>query len=232
MKRLGIVVAGQSPQPDYNEMMERYVFGIEVVQAGALDAASIDEIHASVEEGGFHLAVRLKDGTPVEVSHRLVSSGLPAAVRSLAADGCGVILVACTGDFDPSVVRVSTGHEPGPVVLFPGEILLAFASSVWAGQPVAVCVPLAEQQEWARERWGRRGVKPIVIHQPMCEDESSAAIRVFEALGGRPASHVGGIVMDCMGYTEAEARNVRERTGLPVVCARGLVALSLKALLV
>jgi hypothetical protein len=212
-------------------MISAYVPDAEVIQAGALDGVDEETIRASAREGGFNLAVRLKDGTPVEVAHRLVAAGLPAATRTLAAGGCGVIIVACTGDFDAAALRRATGRRPEPTVLLPGEILLGLGGALWAGRLVGVFVPLSEQLPWAAERWLRRGVRPVVAHYPMCHDESSAAARAVETWGEGSSLQVDAIAMDCMGYTEAEAAAVRRRTGLPVLCARGTVGLALRALM-
>ena len=83
---------------------------------GALDGLSDAEVDAlKPESGADTLYTRLRGGRDVKISKKAVIARSPACLARLRADGCDVLVYACTGDFPPL-----PGDEG---VLFPSRVL-------------------------------------------------------------------------------------------------------------
>src|SRR5471032_1868372 len=103
MKTLGIATIGQAPRDDIADLFASHApVGTRVILRGALDGLSDAEIAAIPPQSGADtLYTRLRGGHDVKISKKSVIARSPEVLAKLRADGCDVLVYACTGDFPP-----------------------------------------------------------------------------------------------------------------------------------
>jgi len=221
-KKIGMITIGQSPRTDVvPEMKEILGPELEVMEAGALDGLSLEEVKRFYpKKGDLILCTRMSDGTEVVVGKRYILPRVQRCIDLLTGKGAEVLLFLCTGRFpDFSSKRVFI--EPQKIL---DHLILALLREK---ERMGLLVPLRDQIEQAGKNYVRlKGEVIIRAASPYAgKDEVSMAAR--ELRKANPAV----IVMHCMGYTQEMKRRVREITGKPTVLARSLVARTLKELL-
>lgn len=210
-KTLGAVTIGQTPRQDVVPHL-RTALGdrFEIIEAGALDGLSKDEIQARAERGGDLLVTRLRDGSEVQVREELVTPRLRDCVRKLESRA-ELILLLCTGDF-PSL-------ESSRPLLYPGPLLRNTVRSL-APSRLGVLTPAREQIEAQHQRWS--GLAGRIVVEPASPygrpEELDAATESLLGAGVELA------VMDCIGYTQPMKQRVRSRLERPVLLASTLLA--------
>ena len=132
--------------------------GTKVILRGALDGLSDAEVDTlRPENGADTLYTRLRGGRDVKISKKAVIARSPAAFAKLRADGCDVLVYACTGDFPPLA-----GDEG---VVFPSRVLNGLATGLLPRGRLGILIPLrrAGRQahvEMGAARTGSRGRSP------------------------------------------------------------------------
>jgi protein AroM len=221
MQTLGVLTIGQSPRPDIlSEMKQTIGDTIEIVEAGALDGLTRNEI-ASLAPGADDtlLVTRLADGTSVSVAEKYITPRLQQKLHNFFDKNVPVVLLLCTGGF-PEL-------EGKGLILRPDTILLNTVRAVGAGHRIGVLCPEENQIGWMLERW--KEVNPQTIIQAVSPyGPLSDCTRAAVALKNAGAEM---LVLDCMAYTNVTQTEVRRVTGLPVVLASGIVAHVVKELL-
>jgi protein AroM len=152
---VGVVTIGQTPRDDLTPELARPLPGVQLVERGALDGLTADEI-ASLAPGPDEVPVitRLAGGGSVTVSHGRITSLLRRALEDLVADGVLSTILACTGEFPEIDV---------PGVLRPGTLMRrALAGYAECGYRVGVVCPLAEQIEVVERSWNDAGI-PVQV---------------------------------------------------------------------
>lgn len=214
MSTLGIVTIGQAPRSDVVPQMRRYLpEGIRVVEAGALDGLSFDDVRAFKPRAGeYVLTTRMSDGRSVIVAKEGLMPRLEAAIERVEEAGVHVVLILCTGHFPELRHRSILVAEPNRMLR---HAILAFRP-----QRLGVLIPIPEQVEAATERWSACVPEVhVVVADPYGDaDRMPAAAREIRA--SRPEL----ILMDCMGFQEKHRRAVRETTGVPTVLANAAVS--------
>ena len=206
---LGIITVGQAPRDDIAELFAAHAPpGTKVVLRGALDGLSDAEVdRLQPENGADTLYTRLRGGRDVKLSKKAVIARSPAAFDRLRADGCDVLVYACTGEF-PAM--------PGDGnVLFPSRVLSGLATGLLPRGRLGLLVPLAEQGEKLASKWARPGLDVVVeaLAPSAGQDEAAAAAR-------RLAAHEPDLVaMDCMSYTPATKAWIKGPLGVPALLA-------------
>ncbi|MCR8546923.1 AroM family protein [Salipiger sp. P9] len=208
-RRAAIVSIGQTPRPGQTDELARVLSpGIELVQRGALDDLSNDEITAAAPgpEDSALFTYR-RDGMPITVSHDVVTAGVQRRLDELASEGFDVTLLSCTGTF-PEL-------RGAGVLLRPSRILDAVVGAVFERGRLGVLVPLPEQVGKLTRKWEREGVTLVAeaLRPGSSPEEIDAAAARLAA--GQPEL----IVMDCMGYTAADKARIGARINRPVVLA-------------
>ena len=206
---LGIVTIGQAPRDDIASLFAAHApAGTKVILRGALDGLSDAEVDAlKPESGADTLYTRLRGGRDVKISKKAVIARSPAALAKLRADGCDVLVYACTGDFPPL-----PGDEG---VLFPSRVLNGLAAGLLPHGRLGLLIPLAEQGEKLGAKWARPGLE--VVAEALAP---SAGAREAEQAARRLAAHKPDLVaMDCMSYTPATKDWVKGPLGVPALLA-------------
>ena len=219
-RRLGVVTIGQSPRIDMVPELSGWLPPVEVVERGALDGLSGAEIaHMAPSAGATHvLTTRLCDGSSVVLDHDAVVGRVESAIGWLEQAGVDATLVVCTGEF--------------PDLAHKGPLLLAerlFVSGVEGlcggdtkGGVLGVVCPLPQQIAMSLAKWAGVAARVEVAAATPYDGGTPAAVAAAAAdLAGRGARW---IVLDCMGYTDAMRAAARQKSGVPVLLARSVVA--------
>src|SRR5258708_9832236 len=152
---LGIITVGQAPRDDIASLFAAHApAGTKVILRGALDGLSDAEVDAlKPESGGDTLYTRLRGQRDVKISKKAVAERSPAILAKLRADGCDVLVYACTGEFPPMA-----GDEG---VLFPSRVLARVAAGLPPQGHLGLPIPLAEQGEKLASKWARPGLAGV-----------------------------------------------------------------------
>ncbi len=230
--KIGALTIGQSPRDDVApEFLAACVpppgigGGIELVQAGALDGLSREEIQALAPgdatgsaTGGRAcndiLVTRLRDGSEVRLEECRILELLQQGIGRLEAQGVSVIALFCTGEFP--------GFRAGVPILRPDRILGHFVASVTepGRNRIVAIVPSPLQTQAMKEKWQRLGVEVLTEslspYTATAADVESAAVRVA---GLSPDL----VILDCIGYSLAMKATFARISGVPVVLPRTLL---------
>jgi len=213
-KTVGMVTIGQSPRVDVVPEMAR-ILGpdVRIVEAGALDGLTPDQVEALRPRDGDHtLVTRLADGTSVTLGERLILPLMQERIHELSRRGAEVIALLCTGEFPPfSCDGLLVRTQP---VIF--DVVRSLASGLRLG----VLIPLKEQVADAEKRWIPAAREVVVEYGSPYGDPAEIEIAA-RRLARRGAEIV---VMDCMGYTLGMKETVKRFVPRPVVLSRSILA--------
>lgn len=214
-KRIGTVTIGQSPRVDViPEIAAILGSDVEIVEAGALDGLSLEEIAGMAPgKGDYVLVTRLADGTSVQVAERYITPRIHKKIDEHFESGIQLVLLLCTGEFPD--------FETGGLLIRPQKVLFNAVVAVAEGRRLGILTPSPEQVEQAEHRWSQVGKEVRAVPSSPYVDaleQARAAARELKEWG----AHI--TVMDCIGYTGEMRRLVAEITGKPVVLARGIAA--------
>lgn len=215
-RKLGTITIGQSPRNDViPEMLPYLGANVEIIQAGALDGLTYEEIlEFKPEEGDYVLVSKLRDGRSVKFAERYILPRLQNCIDKIEAEGADVILFICTGVFPDIFISTKT-------ILYPQRILHGVTPQLVGKGKIAVITPDEKQIEQSKKKWSETGVEVVVVKgSPYGEaEELDLAIDELNKL-----SDIDIVVMDCIGYNQDMKARVSEGTGKPVVLGRTIVA--------
>lgn len=214
MSTLGIVTIGQAPRSDVVPQMRKHLpKDTQIVEAGALDGLTFDEVQAfRPREGEYVLTTRMADGRSVVVAKERLMPRLESAVDCVEAAGAATILMLCTGQFPELRGRPALIAEPDRILQ---HVVLALRP-----ERLGVLVPLPEQVEAAQARWSEVTREARVVSA----DPYGEPARIPEAARELLDHDPDLIVMDCMGFQEEHRQAVRMATDIPTVLANAAVS--------
>jgi protein AroM len=221
-KQIGIVTIGQSPRTDVVPEMQTHLGPhVQVIERGALDGFTMDEVTVfAPEEGMLPLVTRMRDGSEVVVAKQKLLPRLAEVMTELDNEGVDLILLLCNGDFPAFDTRCLV-VEPQRVVDH------SLAALLREDHRLGVLVPVAEQEAWVRERLGP--VHPqlsVGVASPYEGEEALEAI-----CGKFNDDGCDLVVLYCMGFNQHLGAKVRARCNAPVVVSSAIVARTLGELL-
>ena len=212
-RALGLVTIGQSPRDDVMPQMVSFLpSDLDLRQLGALDGLTYEHIlDLAPDPGEYVLHTRLRDGSSVTIGRERIVSLVQACIDQLEEEGVNPILLLCTGEFPELRGR--------GLLIEPDRLLVNVVRGLGIRR-LGVMVPLPSQVVELTEKWGEIGAEvSFAAASPYAHhDEVTPAAR---ELGGY---ELDLIVMDCMGYTQAQKQAVSQATGRPVVLASSTVA--------
>jgi len=222
LKKIGMITIGQSPRVDIvPEMREVLGTDVEILEAGALDGLTLEEVKRFCpKRGDYILCTRMSDGTEVVVAKKFIVPRVKKCIDLLTERRAELLVFICTGKFPPfSSKRLFVEAQK---IL--DHFILALEGK---NERMGLLIPLPDQVEQARKKYQRlKGEIIIKAASPYAlEDEVSLAAEELRKADPQV------IVMHCMGYTQAMKKKVMEITGRPTVLARSMVARTLKELL-
>lgn len=222
LRKIGMITIGQSPRIDVvPEMREVLGTDVEILEAGALDGLSLEEVKRFYPKGrDYILCTRMSDGTEVVVAKRFIIPRVQKCIDLLTQRGAEIIVFICTGHFPPfSSKRLFV--EAQKIV---DHFILALHGE---NERMGLLIPLSDQIEQARRKYRRLKGEMIIRSASPYASEDEVTQTAKELKKADP--HL--IVMHCMGYTQAMKKRVMEITGKPTVLARTLVARTVKELI-
>ena len=213
MKKIGAITVGQSPRVDLiPEIQPILGDSVEIIQAGALDGLSKEEIAKFVPRPGENVLVsRLTDGTSATFGESYIRPRLQLCIDDLEQQGVSLILFLCTGEFPAEF------HSNVPLI-FPDHILKGLIPAIGV-KNLSVIIPAKAQAEQMPEKWkdccNSLHITPV---SPYGDPQA-----VFEAAKEIPAD-TDLILLDCIGYTIEMKERIQALTQKPVLLSRTLVA--------
>lgn len=205
---------GQAPRDDVTPDLATFLGPrFEFIEAGALDG--MDDFSAvAPTEGKAVLVSRLADGGNVTISETKVVPFLQQAVDRVVEAGSEAVIVLCTALPESSV----SASVP---VLFPSPILAHAVAACAKGKRIAALVPDQAQAASLGEHWESITDMPASIHAASPYGPAHARQAAAEAIA---ATDVDYIVLDCIGYSAAMAREIEGISNKPVILPRALIA--------
>jgi len=216
MSRIGLITVGQSPRSDVVPDMAAILgAGVEIVEAGALDGLTREQMAPLAPEGDDEIIVtRLADGSPVFVGKEKMIPRVAEKIAMLEDRGVALNVLLCTGEF-PKLRARRPLLEPQPFLLgllhamvFPGRL--------------GVLTPSERHVPQTTARWRASGFDAAVAPLSPYEEEDPAALR--RAADALRAANAGLVVMDCIGFRRKTRDEVSALTGAPTLVANLLVA--------
>lgn len=220
MKKIGMLTIGQSPRKDIIPALKEILGeGYEIVEAGALDGLTIEDIK-SIEFGAddYLLVSRMRDGTEIRITKRFVLPLLQEKIHELEAKGVGLTVIMCTGKFPQ--------FESRGLVVTPQEILKGVLNGTLKKGRLGVVYPAREQTKGAASEFRREGVEVYTDHLSPYGGElelGNLANRLVE-------QDLDLIFLNCFGFTSNIKKALVEKTGRPVIQSNALIARVLKEL--
>ena len=212
MQRVGLITIGQSPREDIVASMFDGSSPVHLIEHGALDNLSPDEIQRlAPEPGELPLVSRLRDGTEVVIAKERLMPHLQSAVDRAEADGASLAVILCTGEFKQL--------HPSIPAIYPDRVLSHTVEAVLPEGVLGVMLPHEGQMAMMRQKWfspTRRFIGTAISPYTEREELAQHARRLRE-------EQAAMIVMDCMGFDGAMKRTVAEESGLPTILANRLV---------
>ncbi len=204
-KIIGAITIGQSPRTDVIPELIKVINreDIEIIERGALDDMNKQYIETNLkpEPGDTIYVTRLRDGSQVKISKKKLLPLVEKRIRELE-DKVDIITLLCSGEFPD--------YESKKPIVYPDKILKGFASSISFKGKVAVLIPAEEQVDYGYKKWSAYFKDLIVI--PISPYTSS--LSDFERVGERIRGEgVGLIIMDCIGYSEAQREVLARSVG-------------------
>lgn len=212
--KIGAVTIGQSPRVDVAPDFEAALgIGAELIQAGALDGLSLDEVkELAPKAGDYILVTRMRDGTEVKVAERCIHQRMLGAIRKLEEAGVRLIALFCTGEFPDLDSRCP--------ILKPDGLLIRLVPAIAGKGKLGVILPSEDQKEAMGRKWGKTGLAfEMEAASPYTgteEDFRRAARNIRE-------KDIDLIVLDCIGYSREMKRIIKEESGKPVILPRTLL---------
>ena len=213
MRTVHFLTIGQSPRPDVApELLRMFgatAVGITLVEAGALDGLTREQVQGGApRDGEMPLVSRLRSGEEVVIGEAFVEARMAELLRAVPQDDIAAIL--CTGPFRGIPERRGL-VKAGPV------FDAALRSATPPGATVGMLIPEPRQEEDARRRVPAGARCVVGVASPYADD----------GIGERLADEFRGVDLvglNCLGYDGALETAVARATGKPVVLARRALA--------
>jgi len=213
MKKIGAITVGQTPRTDLIPEIQPILGpSVEIIQAGALDGLSKEEIAALTPAPGDNVLVsRLKDGTSATFGESHILPRLQACIQDLEDQGVSLILFLCTGEFPAD-------FKSKVPLIFPNRLLLGVLPSL-NSRFLTVLTPDEAQLTQIKRKWGpcAEAVYAIAVSPYAGPEAVLAAAKHIP-----PESDL--ILLDCIGYTVEMKEKIQSLTGKPVLLPRTLAA--------
>lgn len=220
--KIGAITIGQSPRLDVvQDLLPLMGEQVELIQAGALDKLTREEIRAfAPEPEDYALISRLRDGSSVMFAERYILPQLQQCIDDLEEQGAELILFLCTGDF-PSVF-----HSKVPLI-FPYKVLNGLVPALASRGKIAVVVPTPQQVDQSEKKWKQYVKESIVI--PASPYGNQKDLDVVARTVSK--MDVDLVVMDCIGYNVGMKERFKELSGKRVILSRTLAVRAMMELL-
>lgn len=212
---IAFVTIGQSPRDDMVPEMLPHLDGCPILEWGALDGLTDDEMRDLEPLDGEAMVVsRISDGRQVRMDKRLVDPRVEVGIRECQGNGADITVMTCTSTFPDF-------ESTGPV-LIAGRLIRGTVLSVAGKSHLGIVCPDEDQVHQILAEWGPQVRQVSVLaaspYQPGAEE---IVARQARQLRTRGADYV---FLNCMGYTRAMQAAARRQVGSRVLLSRTLVS--------
>jgi protein AroM len=210
--KVGFITIGQSPRDDVvSEMRSILGENIEIIECGALDGLSLEEIKELAPKNDEPVLItRLRNGREIKLNPKKIASCLQSCIEKLEEE-VDVIGILCTGEFQ--------SLKSKKLLIKPSLVLMNTVDSLLQWGKLGVFIPSSDQVEEAEKKWSRVcGKVEIATVSPYVGKEGETK-KAAERLKDCTL-----IVLDCFGYNLNTKRAVSEITKRPVILPRTLIA--------
>ena len=219
---VGFLTIGQSSREDLMpEIRDLLIPNIKVIEAGALDGLSAEEIeNLAPAPDEAPIITRLKRDVSVVIGKEKITSLLQQKIDNLERDGACLIALLCTAPY--------RGFSSNSLILLPGSILTYFIRALDPKGSIGVLVPLEEHIEFAKnrlEKLGKNAYFESASPYGNLKDLEEAAARLSSCKG------LSLILMDCLGYSLKMKQMINPFFQVPVILPRSLLARTINELL-
>lgn len=192
--KVGALTVGQSPRTDITIDLPDFLRRqIELVEFGALDRYTLEEVEALPKmDGDYLLTSRMRSGEEVHVSRSHVLSELQRGIQVLERMGVKLILVFCTGE-------LGALHSSVPL-LEPNILLREVVPQYTQKKHVITIAPSENQITQSEQRWRQRmpgfsfTAMAVSPYQQLWDFKHAA--RQINLLKDADL-----VIMDCLGFT-------------------------------
>ncbi len=220
-RRIGLVTIGQSPRDDVTKDLYSLLGEeVEILERGLLDEISMIEIEKlKPEKEDFPLITRLRDGSSVVVGKRKILPIIQTKVEEIEKSGIKICALLCTEEFNEIRSKI--------FLIQPGRLIFNLTNSLLSEGNLLVFVPLKEQMEYAKRKWGRTGLNVFIETL-----NPYISIQEVEEMGEKIKDRkVDLIVMDCIGYSLDLKEKLKEISGEPFIIPRSILGMAIKEFL-
>ena len=219
MKKIGMLTIGQTPRNDLIPgLMDILGPGYEVVEAGALDDQSMDDVNGiDLNPDHYILVSRMRDGTEIKITKKYVIPKMQGQLDRLEDQGVRLTVVMCTGKFPQFRSR--------GLVVTPSEVLKGVIEGSLKEGKLTVVYPTEEQIPYAEKDFGREGVEVYADAVSPYEDDD------VKGLLDRLVKEDPDLVfLNCFGFPYSIKKQVQEATGKPTIHSSAVIARVIKEL--
>ena len=219
MKKIGMLTIGQTPRNDLIPgLMDILGPGYEVVEAGALDDHTMDDVNRiDLNPDHYILVSRMRDGTEIKITKKVVIPRMQEQLDRLEDQGVRLTVVMCTGKFPQFRSR--------GLVVTPSEVLKGVIEGSLKVGKLAVVYPTEEQILYAEKDFGREGVEVYADAVSPYEDDDVKGL--LERLVKEDPDLV---FLNCFGFPYSIKKQVQEATGKPTIHSSAVIARVIKEL--
>lgn len=217
--KIGFLTIGQSPREDLTpEIRPLLLPHIEIVEYGVLDNLINEEIeNMSPKANEIPLVTRLRDGSQVHLGERKIIEILPKAIDFMKVKmDVKAVAILCTNDFQKIKLACPT--------IFPFEYLQFLITRILEPRKLGVVVPLENQVEMARKKWGSERTV-IEVKSPYLEGKTWDEITENFA-----QDKVGAILLDCIGYKLKDRQAIQRFISIFTLLPRTILAFAINQL--
>lgn len=210
MNTIAFLFIGQSPRPDVMEEMRLCLPGFSIREYGALDGLDAAKIAADFAPASPSdtLITRLADGSSAAVGEGKLRLRLQEKLWEAARAGADITVLMCTGSF-PGLVS--------PVPLLTMDAVFHQSLQLPEGtKHIGLIVPEAVQQPLFTAKFAHFAL-------PVASAAASPygdAEKLIDAARSLKAAGADVIALDCMGYSIALAKKVRDAVNIRVLTPR------------
>jgi protein AroM len=212
--KIGAVTIGQSPRDDIIPEIRNILGpGVEVIETGALDGLSLEEVKDFYPEPtDFTLVTRMKDGTEVKVAEKYIIPRLNNCISGLENKGTEILMLLCTGEFP--------GIESKRILLRPDRLLGNIVKGILEKGRLGVIVPSPDQIPTVEKKWGRSN---LYVVSKAVSPYTGTGKEIIETANKVKNFNVDLIVLDCIGFNRKTKSIFREVTKKPVLLPRTIL---------
>ena len=219
MKKIGMLTIGQTPRNDLIPgLMDILGPGYEVIEAGALDDHTMDDVNKiDLDPDHYILVSRMRDGTEIKITKKYVVPLLQGQLDRLEEQGVRLTVVMCTGKFPQ--------FRSKGLVVTPSEVLKGVIAGSLKKGKLAVVYPTEEQIPYAEKDFGREGVDVYADSVSPYEEDDVKGL-----LDRLVREDPDLVFLNCFGFPYSIKQQVQEATGKPTIHSSALIARVIKEL--